>query len=155
MGRCQCCCRSLEGLKHPVTMVLYIYISIQHVQYILMINTHGLSFCCGLYIYLHIHIHFHIYTHIYIYIYIYRNRFTVICHQSSGLAFPCPPLENYERGYGYGYTCATYEEGCTCNEEWEVECDSYGYKACLIAEHVIHFPIFWFHCAKCSHNVIP
>ena len=79
----------------------------------------------------------------------------MICHQSLGLTLPCPPLENYERGYGYGYTCATYEEGCTCNEEWEVECDSYGYKACLIAEHVIHFPIFWFHCAKCSHNVIP
>ncbi|CAL1131612.1 unnamed protein product [Cladocopium goreaui] len=38
--------------------------------------------------------------------------------------------ENYERGYGYGYTCATYEEGCTCDEEWEVECNSNGYQMC-------------------------
>jgi hypothetical protein len=26
------------------------------------------------------------------------------------------------------YTCATYEKGCPCNEEWEIECESYGYK---------------------------
>ena len=26
-------------------------------------------------------------------------------------------------------TCATYEEGCPCNEEWEVSCESWGFKA--------------------------
>ena len=26
-------------------------------------------------------------------------------------------------------TCASYEEGCPCNEEWEVSCESWGYKA--------------------------
>ena len=28
------------------------------------------------------------------------------------------------------FTCATYDEGCPCNEEWEVQCDSYGMKTC-------------------------
>eukprot|EP00439_Symbiodinium_sp_Y106_P003634 s3280_g1.t1 len=27
-------------------------------------------------------------------------------------------------------TCASYEEGCPCNEEWEVSCESWGYKVC-------------------------
>ncbi|OLP84320.1 hypothetical protein AK812_SmicGene34816 [Symbiodinium microadriaticum] len=27
-------------------------------------------------------------------------------------------------------TCSTYDKGCTCNEQWEEECDSWGYKYC-------------------------
>ena len=27
--------------------------------------------------------------------------------------------------------CANASTGCPCNEEWEVECESYGYKACV------------------------
>jgi len=27
-------------------------------------------------------------------------------------------------------TCATYEEGCPCNPDWEILCDSMGYKYC-------------------------
>ena len=31
------------------------------------------------------------------------------------------------------FTCATYDEGCPCNEEWEVQCDSYGMKEGSVA----------------------
>lgn len=37
------------------------------------------------------------------------------------------------------FTCATYDEGCPCNEEWEVQCDSYGMKEGSVAA----LPVNW------------
>ena len=33
-------------------------------------------------------------------------------------------------------SCASWEEGCPCNEEWEVQCESYGMKAWFQRAHV-------------------